>query len=346
MCHRNLKCCVHRLLLVPSLSPCRSLEHKHIVRYLGTEVRDNVLYIFTEWVSGGSIERMLQQFSRLPEKVVARYTKQVLIGLMYLHKHKVVHRDIKVCGVDAEPRLRAQGLLAVIGCAVCCAGVQGANILVDDLGTVKLADFGASKRIPGASGGKDRNLTSIDAVRAVMRECNAAAVAVAAVAVAVAVAAVAVPATLCGWRALCSLTAYRLTLWTCLQSMKGTPYFMAPEVISQTGYGPKADVWSVGCTVLQMSTGMPPWKALKFPNLQSLMMHIVECGTGPPIPDYVQVRVISATTMQGRHTRVPCSNARSVVARRSAHSCRARSVISSASASSGTLSCGPRRRSC
>ena len=74
--------------------------HKHIVRYLGTEVRDNTLYIFTEWVSGGSLEKMLEQFPRLPEKVVAKYTLQILIGLQFLHDHKVVHRDIKVSKHD------------------------------------------------------------------------------------------------------------------------------------------------------------------------------------------------------------------------------------------------------
>ncbi|KDO20008.1 hypothetical protein SPRG_14588 [Saprolegnia parasitica CBS 223.65] len=47
---------------------------------------------------------------------------------------------------------------------------------------------------------------------------------------------------------------------------------MAPEVVQQTGHDCKADIWSVGATVLEMATAHHPWPANT--NHLSVMYHL------------------------------------------------------------------------
>ncbi|CAH3047002.1 unnamed protein product, partial [Porites lobata] len=50
---------------------------------------------------------------------------------------------------------------------------------------------------------------------------------------------------------------------TDLKSFVGTTFWMAPEILRGEGYGRNADIWSVGCTVVEMLTGDPPLKNLE-----------------------------------------------------------------------------------
>ncbi|KAI8047361.1 uncharacterized protein B0P05DRAFT_566249 [Gilbertella persicaria] len=79
----------------------------------------------------------------------------------------------------------------------------------------------------------------------------------------------------------------RTTVNMNVNSLAGTPMYMAPEVItgSNTGRKGSMDIWSLGCCIVQMATGRRPWSTLE--NEWSVMYHVV---TGhPPLPDASQL---------------------------------------------------------
>lgn len=93
------------------------LDHPHIVQYLGCERKEYSISIFLEYISGGSVGSCIRKHGKFEESVVASLTRQTLLGLSYLHREGILHRDLKAD-----------------------------NILLDLDGTCKISDFGISKK--------------------------------------------------------------------------------------------------------------------------------------------------------------------------------------------------------
>eukprot|EP01065_Artemidia_motanka_P001125 TRINITY_DN10529_c2_g1_i2.p1 TRINITY_DN10529_c2_g1~~TRINITY_DN10529_c2_g1_i2.p1 ORF type:complete len:1351 (+),score=407.32 TRINITY_DN10529_c2_g1_i2:82-4134(+) len=99
------------------------LQHDNVVQFLGCAVQGQHVLICMEYLPGGSLQGVLQQFDgKLPESSVKRFTRDIVRGLEFIHQNDIVHRDLKP-----------------------------ANVLVTIEGLCKLADFGASAELKSAA---------------------------------------------------------------------------------------------------------------------------------------------------------------------------------------------------
>lgn len=113
---------------IREISLLKELEHPGIVQLLDVVHSDQKLYLVFEYLdkdlkkfmddhaAARRLEGHTDPRLGLPEPLVMSYLRQLLEGIAYCHKHRVLHRDLK-------PQ----------------------NLLIDSTGLIKLADFGLAR---------------------------------------------------------------------------------------------------------------------------------------------------------------------------------------------------------
>ncbi|MFQ6665283.1 hypothetical protein Gotur_032054 [Gossypium turneri] len=240
----------------------RRLKHQNIVQYYGSEIVDDHLYIYLEYVHPGSINKYVREHcGAITESIVRNFTRHILSGLAYLHSFKTIHRDIK-----------------------------GANLLVDANGIVKLADFGMAKHVSFLLPFKFLIFLASEFAcfyEKYSAECRH-------------------PLEKYAGELVPYISnnfflsflflflflflfsfKFQLTGLSYELSLKGSPYWMAPEVIkavmkkdSDPNLALAVDIWSLGCTVIEMFNGRPPWGELEGPQALFKVLNKT-----PPVPE-------------------------------------------------------------
>lgn len=119
--------------------------------------------------------------------------------------------------------------------------IKGANILVDNKGGIKISDFGISKKV------EESMLLSYPFLYCLCTNI---------------ITNLFLPPRS---RSLCHLHCQILAFGgnrVHRPSLQGSVYWMAPEVVKQVAHTRKADIWSVGCLVVEMLTGNHPYPTL------------------------------------------------------------------------------------
>ncbi|XP_074575014.1 serine/threonine-protein kinase 12-like [Curcuma longa] len=115
----------------------QQIRHPNVVQFLGAVTQSSPMMIVTEYLPKGDLCDFLKSKKSLSTSLAVRHALDIARGLNYLHEHKpepIIHRDL-------EP----------------------SNILIDDTGHLKVADFGVSKLLRVATTVQDSTpLTCLD----------------------------------------------------------------------------------------------------------------------------------------------------------------------------------------
>ncbi|KAG5496142.1 hypothetical protein JKF63_02443 [Porcisia hertigi] len=109
--------------MVSEVCTCAKLRHPNIVPYISCCVTQSYLAIVMEYMPGGSLHDIINNFGKLPRTVVRRFMLDIVNGLAYLHE-STTHGDVKphniLLGVDGVCKLSDFGSASDKLTEACC----------------------------------------------------------------------------------------------------------------------------------------------------------------------------------------------------------------------------------
>ena len=94
------------------------MDHTNILKFHNWYETRNHLWLIFEYCPGGALFTLIEQDKKLPEATIREFAKDLIVGLLFLHSHGIIFGDLKP-----------------------------SNLLLNEFGTVKFADFGFAHRI-------------------------------------------------------------------------------------------------------------------------------------------------------------------------------------------------------
>jgi serine/threonine protein kinase len=77
----------------------KQVDHTNVIRYFGSFIVDNYIYIVMEYAEGGDLQRLLRKTKeegrRFSEKELWVFAYEIALAISFLHKKNIIHRDIK-----------------------------------------------------------------------------------------------------------------------------------------------------------------------------------------------------------------------------------------------------------